>query len=166
MGGFATEVGIALRRARRARGLTLRAVSTLSDGRYKPTSIAGYERGERTISLERFSDLCRLYDVDPSTLLTEILETAGSAPEPGLDLERLEALGSSEAALVAGFVREIRTLRRGRPSDAIVLRAGDVEVLATAAGKRPEDLIEILGLTRASGEPIAPADEDRDATRT
>ena len=166
MGGFATEVGIALRRARRARGLTLRAVSTLSDGRYKPTSIAGYERGERSISLERFCDLCRLYDVDPSTLLTEILETAGSAPEPGLDLERLEALGSSEAALVAGFVREIRTLRRGRPSDAIVLRAGDVEVLATAAGKRPEDLIEILGLTRAPGEPTAPAPEDRDATRT
>lgn len=166
MGGFATEVGIALRRARRARGLTLRAVSTLSDGRYKPTSIAGYERGERSISLERFCDLCRLYGADPSTLLTEILETAGGAPEPGLDLERLEALGSSEAALVAGFVREIRTLRRGRPSDAIVLRAGDVEVLATAAGKRPEDLIEILGLTRASGDPTAPASEDRDATRT
>lgn len=166
MGGFATEVGTALRRARRARGLTLRAVSTLSDGRYKPTSIAGYERGERSISLERFCDLCRLYDADPSTLLTEILEIAGGAPEPGLDLERLEALGSSEAALVAGFVREIRTLRRGRPSDAIVLRAGDVEVLATAAGKRPEDLIEILGLTRASGEPTAPAPEDRDATQT
>ncbi len=165
MGGFATEVGIALRRARRARGLTLRAVSTLSDGRYKPTSIAGYERGERSISLERFCDLCRLYDVDPSTLLTETLETAGSAPEPGLELERLEALGSSEAALVAGFVREIRTLRRGRPSDAIVLRAGDVEVLATAAGKRPEDLIEILGLTRAPGEPTT-TPEDRDATRT
>ena len=49
VGGFSVEVGVALRRARRMRGLTLRAVSALSGGRYKPTSIAGYERGERTI---------------------------------------------------------------------------------------------------------------------
>lgn len=166
MGGFTTEVGIALRRARRARGLTLRAVSTLSDGRYKPTSIAGYERGERSISLERFCDLCRVYEVDPSSLLTEILEAVGVTPEPGIEVERLEALGSSEATLVAGFVREIRSLRRGRPSDAIVLRAGDVEVLATAAGKRPEDLIEILGRTRRAEEAAGPRPDDRDATRT
>jgi transcriptional regulator with XRE-family HTH domain len=166
LGGFATQVGVALRRARRARGLTLRAVSALSDGRYKPTSIAGYERGERSISLERFCDLCRLYEVEPATLISEILEALGRAAEPGIDVERLEALGSSEAALVAGFVREIRTLRRGRPSDAIVLRAGDVEVLATAAGKRPEDLIEILGRSRGAEEASGSEPNDRDATRT
>ncbi|HSD48626.1 MAG TPA: helix-turn-helix domain-containing protein [Actinomycetota bacterium] len=161
MGIFGEQVGVALRRARRARGLTLRAVSNLSDGRYKPTSIAGYERGERSISLERFCDLCRLYDVDPSALLTEILEAVGGAPEPGLDVDRLEALGSAEAALVAGFVREIRTLRHGRASDAIVLRAGDVEVLATAAGKRPEDLIEILGRPRRTQDDTDPAGTPR-----
>jgi transcriptional regulator with XRE-family HTH domain len=163
LGGFGSEIGIALRRARRARGLTLRAVSRLSDDRYKPTSIAGYERGERAITLERFCDLCRLYGVDPTALLAEILEEVGEAPGPELDVERLESLGSAEAALVAGFVREIRSLRRGRPSDAIVLRAGDVEVLATAAGKRPEDLIGILGRSpgeRRAGDPAG----DRDVT--
>lgn len=160
MGDFGEQVGHALRRARRARGLTLRAVSELSDGQYKPTSIAGYERGERSISLERFSDLCRVYDVDPSALLTEILEAADGTPDRGLDLERLEALGSAEAALVAGFVREIGTLRHGRPSEAIVLRAGDVEVLATAAGRHPEDLAEILGRPRRTERDTDP---DRDA---
>lgn len=160
MGGFAAEVGIALRRARTARGLTLRAVSRLSDGRYKPTSIAGYERGERSISLERFCDLCRLYDADPTAVLAEVLHAVGALPEPGFDVERLESLGSAEAALVAGFLREIRTLRHDRPSDAVVLRVGDVEVLATAAGKRPEDLIEILGRAAGSGEE---ADDPREA---
>lgn len=167
MGGFTAAVGIALRRARRARGLTLRAVSRLSDGRYKPTSIAGYERGERAISLERFCGLCRLYDVDPTILLGEALEGAGGVPEPEpeLELERLEALGSAEAALVAGFVREIRSLRRGGPSDEIVLRAGDVEVLATAAGRRPEDLIDILARTRRSDDDAEAGPEDRDTMR-
>ncbi|HEU4354726.1 MAG TPA: helix-turn-helix transcriptional regulator [Actinomycetota bacterium] len=160
MGIFGEQVGLALRRARRGRGLTLRAVSELSGGRYKPTSIAGYERGERAISLERFSDLCRLYDVDPSALLAEILEAVDGTPDRGVDVERLEALGSAEAALVAGFVREIRTLRHGRPSDEIVLRAGDVEVLATAAGRHPEELAEILGRPRRTERDTDP---NRDA---
>jgi transcriptional regulator with XRE-family HTH domain len=161
MGVFEERVGVALRRARRARALTLRAVAKLSDDRFRPTSIAGYERGERSISLERFCELCRLYDVDPATLLTEILETAVAPPEVGLDVERPEALDPPEAALVAGFVREVRTLRHGRSSDAIVLRAGDVEVLATAAGKLPEELVGLLSRHRRSAEDGDPAPEDR-----
>ena len=45
------EVGHALRRARLARGLTLRQVGERSLGTFKPTAVAGYERAERTISL-------------------------------------------------------------------------------------------------------------------
>ena len=48
------EVGRALRRARLARGLTLRQVGERSLGAFKPTAVAGYERGERAISLKRF----------------------------------------------------------------------------------------------------------------
>src|SRR5512141_3377511 len=63
--GIGLAVGMALRRARQARGLTLRDISTLSGGRFKPTSIAGYERAERAISLDRFCDLCALYGAAP-----------------------------------------------------------------------------------------------------
>ncbi len=146
-------VGMALRRARQARGLTLRDISALSGGRYKPTSIAGYERAERTISLERFCDLCRLYGVAPPAMLAQVLEGLEGA-EPGIDIAFLESIGSAEAALISGFVREIRALRHSASGESIVLRAGDVEVLATAAGKRPEELTSILapaGGTRAEG---------------
>lgn len=139
MEGIGVEIGNRLRRARRARGFTLRDVSRLSKDKYKPTSVAGYERGERTISLERFCDLCQLYDVPPPAFLAEILRSAKATPEPDIDVEVLESLGSAEAALVSGFVREIQALHRGQPSETIVLRAGDVEVLATAAGKKPEE---------------------------
>jgi len=145
MGTFELEAGKALRRARRARGLTLRQVSAISLGRFKPTSVAGYERGERSISLERFCELCQLYEVPPQTLLAEILRSIAGGPEPDIDLTLLESLGSAEGALVAGFIRQIRALRREAASGRIALRAGDLEVLATAAGKKREELAEALG---------------------
>lgn len=145
MGRIALETGRALRRARRARELTLRQVSALSKGRYKPTSVAGYERGERAISMERFCELCQLYGVAPHALLADIIRAVGGMPEPDIDLARLEALGSTESALVAGFIRQIRALRREHPSGIVVLRTGDLEVLATAAGKKPAELVEALG---------------------
>lgn len=143
--GLGIEIGIGLRRARQARGLTLRDVSRLSEGGFKPTSVAGYERGERAISLERFCDLCRLYDVAPPAVLTEILRSIGEPPEPDIDLQLLESLGAAEAALVSGFIREIRRARRGEPAERIAVRAGDVEVLATATGGQRDALREILG---------------------
>jgi transcriptional regulator with XRE-family HTH domain len=162
MGGASLEIGKGLRRVRRARGLTLRDVSRLSEGKYKPTSVAGYERGERTISLERFCDLCRLYDVPAPALLAEILESMEARPEVELDLRALRSLGSSDAAVVSRYVREIRTLRRAEPSETISLRWGDVEVLADATSREPEELIDLLGSsadTRAgTGEADMPSD--------
>ncbi|HEX6230537.1 MAG TPA: helix-turn-helix transcriptional regulator [Actinomycetota bacterium] len=145
MGRFATEIGNALRRARRARGLTLRQVSTITQGKFKPTSVAGYERGERAISLERFCELSQLYGLPPQALLADIWRSVEGAPEPDIDLALLESLDSAEAALVAGFIRQIRALRREPATETIVLRAGDLEVLATAAGKKPAELVEVLG---------------------
>ena len=50
-------MGRALRRARSGRGLTLRDVGMRSAGKFTPTAVAGYERGERKISLQRFCEL-------------------------------------------------------------------------------------------------------------
>lgn len=141
---IAVEIGRALRRARLARGLTLRDVSTASGGRFKATSVAGYERGERSISLERYVSLCAVYGVRPERLLVDIVSAIEGRSEPEIDLTVLEALGTGESALVSGFVRQVRTLRGAEDEDTIVLRAGDLEVLATASGKRPEELLEIL----------------------
>jgi transcriptional regulator with XRE-family HTH domain len=79
------QIGAGLRNARRRRALTLRQVSALSEGRFKATSVAGYERGERAISLRRFVELAELYGVPPPTLLAEIMRTVEPAPEGGVD---------------------------------------------------------------------------------
>lgn len=144
MGELAVEIGKALRRARLGRGLTLRQVTGISQGRFKATSVAGYERGERTISVERFCELSELYGTAPQAVLGEIMRAMRGRLEPEIDLTRLEAIGSSEGALVSGFVRQIRAQRGEPPSTTIVLRVADLDVLATAAGTTREELAEAL----------------------
>ena len=84
------EVGRALRRARLDLGLTLRQVGERSLGAFKPTAVAGYERGERTISLERFYALCSFYGVAPTEVLAEIEEALDPPAEALVDLTQLE----------------------------------------------------------------------------
>jgi len=144
MGRFALEIGTALRRARGARDLTLRQVSSMTRGRFKATSVAAYERGERTISLERFIELCDLYGIPAQAMLSEILGPLNVRSVAVIDRDLLESSLSAEASLISGFVRQVSSLRREQPSGAIVLRAGDLEVLATASGKEPTELVKIL----------------------
>ena len=138
------EIGRALRRLRRAHGLTLVDVAAMSNGMFKATSVAGYERGERSITLERFCSLCQLYGLAPDRVLAEILRRTEGRIEPEIDLAALESLGTTESALLSGFARQVRGLRGEPQADTITLRAGDLEVLATAEGRRPEELAEAL----------------------
>jgi hypothetical protein len=124
--------------------LTLRELTRQSAGRFKATSVAGYERGERTISVERFCELCVLYGVAPQVVLGDILLAVGGGSEPEIDLSRLETMRSAEGSLLSEFVRQIKALRGETSSERIALRAGDIEVLATAAGKTPEELAEAI----------------------
>ncbi len=81
-------MGRALRRARQARGFTLRDVGIRSGGIFTPTAVAGYERGERAISLQRFCRLATFYGVAPEDLLAEALHPDDR--EPVVDLTPLE----------------------------------------------------------------------------
>jgi transcriptional regulator with XRE-family HTH domain len=141
---FAVEIGKALRRARVGRGLTLRQVAGLSQNRFKATSVAGYERGERTISVERFLELCDVYGISPTAVLGEIVRAVGGKLEQEIDLTLLEKMGTARGTLLSSFVRQIRA-QRGEPvSETIVLREADLDVLATAAGTTREELAEAL----------------------
>jgi transcriptional regulator with XRE-family HTH domain len=107
MASMALEIGRALRRARLARGMTLKQLSVASAGRFKPTSVAGYERGERSISVVRFCELCRLVGVPPDRLLGEILRAARADPDLVIDLTHLERLGPSEGELLSKWRRSV-----------------------------------------------------------
>jgi transcriptional regulator with XRE-family HTH domain len=78
---------------RQGRGLSLRQVTVRSGGRFKPSSVASYERGERQISLERFFALADVYDVAPERIVAAI------AHELEVDKERLGPGGRRRAAL-------------------------------------------------------------------
>ena len=59
-----------------------------SGGRFKPSSVASYERGERQISLERFFALAEVYDVTPERVVAAIayhLERDREGPGTGVN---------------------------------------------------------------------------------
>ena len=88
---FSKAVGSMLRRARRSHHLTLNDVTALTAGRFKPSVLGGYERGERTLSVDRFCELAMIYGVAPDRLLAEALDVLYDQERPDLvDLTALE----------------------------------------------------------------------------
>ena len=136
------ETGRALRDARLARGLTLRDVGTRSNGLFKPTAVAGYERAERAISLERFCDLARLYGMAPERLLLQILWRMAGGPEPSIDRTKVEELPVEEADVVGDFLQKVRRLRGDSDDEVIRVRIQDLEVLATVSGHQLGEFLD------------------------
>jgi transcriptional regulator with XRE-family HTH domain len=71
-----------LRQVRTGRSLSLRQVTVRSGGRFKPSSVASYERGERQISLERLFALAEVYGVAPERIVAAIAHRMEEA-QPG-----------------------------------------------------------------------------------
>jgi transcriptional regulator with XRE-family HTH domain len=94
---FAAVTGQVLRQVRVGRSLSLRQVTVRSGGRFKPSSVASYERGERQISLERFFALANVYEVAPERIVAAIAyrlerkrEKVGAGRADALDVDVLE----------------------------------------------------------------------------
>lgn len=126
-------VGETLRRARLERGFTLRRVQHLSNGRFKPSSLAGYERAERKISLESFLQLAKLYGVPADRLLQAAMENLEGRRSVTVDLTLLPLIPESYGKLVGDLVHRVRSQRSDTLGDTITLRAGDLEELAMSA---------------------------------
>lgn len=141
---LAKEIGIVLRVARRARGLTLRNVSTMSSGILKPSSLASYERGDRALTVERFLLLADLYGIRPARLMAQISQRVEGRPPIVVTLETAHTIGGIEGVILAGFVQEVIALRRQPAPEVISLRDGDLEVLATAAGRREKEFMQAV----------------------
>jgi transcriptional regulator with XRE-family HTH domain len=144
-GDIRVETGRALRAARHARGMTLRDVGTKSDGQLRPTAVAGYERAERGISLERFSELAQLYGMGPERLLLQIMWRMAGGPEPTIDRAKVGELPVEEADVIGGFVQRVRHLRGDSDDELITVRIQDLEVLATVSGNQLREFLEHIG---------------------
>jgi transcriptional regulator with XRE-family HTH domain len=143
---FYEAVGEVLRRARRARGLTLRDVEERSGTAFKASVLGGYERGERSISLGRFWDLARLYGLPADRLLAEVAEILQplGRKEVVIDLNRLRLIAEPARGTVAGFAHQIRTRRGDYLSDVVTLRSGDLEPISYELRIRPPTLLRRL----------------------
>ncbi len=146
MARFGAEIGRALRHARRERGFTLRDLERASHGRFKPSSVAGYERGERSISLDRFCELVGFYGIPPDRLLADILTHIApqGRQELVIDLDRLILILGEEGERVAAFVQNVKAQRGDHLTDVITLRSGDLEALAMASHMKPSALLSKL----------------------
>ncbi|HEY7661136.1 MAG TPA: helix-turn-helix transcriptional regulator [Actinomycetota bacterium] len=141
MGKHVTRnLGRALRRAREARGFSLRDASRSSGGRFTPSGIAGYERGERRISVERLCALADLYGVRPDRLLADALRAPG-ALGIDLDLSAVAELSPEVRHLIAGFIEEVLAMRGESGADRISLRSGDLEIIAGTSGSSAIELL-------------------------
>lgn len=135
----------------------MRELARRSAGRFKSTSVAGYERAERKITAERFCELATFYDVDPARLLAHAVQAAEGIPPVVIDLTRVEAFKSNAGQLLAEFTREVVELRGDQGADTISLRSGDLEVLATMSGHEPRVFAQrIRPALRFAPEPQTP----------
>lgn len=144
--GFADALGLALREARLRAGLTLSDVQKRSRGKFKPSAVGGYERGERTISVERLAGLGEIYAVAADRLLATALDKI--SPEArrrlSIDTSRLSRLESEAARKVAELIHKVKVERGDYLTDVITLRSGDIEELALATRITPRALLSDL----------------------
>jgi transcriptional regulator with XRE-family HTH domain len=80
------DVQINLRKIRKSKGLTLAQVEALSNGVHRGMVVGSYERGSRSISVDRLIALAELYDVPVSEFF------GPTKPEPKMVLMPLEDL--------------------------------------------------------------------------
>jgi transcriptional regulator with XRE-family HTH domain len=144
------EIGRVLRLVRVARGLTLRGAAAASNGRFRPSSIAGYERGERAITIQRFCDLAGVYGVEPARLLDGILADARGESRIELDLTALGELDLPEAATLRSFAERVRGLRGTGGAEVVTLRHADLEVIARVSGRGRDELLDLLSPARTT----------------
>lgn len=146
MKSLAEAIGHTLRDARKRRGLTLHDTTSLSGGRYKASAVGGYERGERSISLQRFCELAELYGESPDRLLAEAFDglSPGRGDDVVIDLTRLPLVKEEEGRVVAQYVYELKSRRGDYEGEVITLRSGDLDALALRSRMKPRVLRQKL----------------------
>lgn len=143
--GLTIAAGATLRAARLQAGLSLEQLARRSGGRYKPSSLGGYERGERTLSLPRFCDLAELLGMPADQMLTRALRAIDPEGyrEVAIDVRRLP--DSNGGRQVARYVNHIQSMRGDFLAEVLTFRAGDLRVIARTSGLSVRRLLADLG---------------------
>jgi len=130
-------IGGRLRSIRQQKQLSMLDVDRLSHGDFGPSTIGAYERGDRTISLDRLERLARFYGVSVQQFLPRSADdswtsTRTSPIEERLTINLLELRGQDPTVFGAidRYVELIRQQRHDSHPRLITLRGTDALVFA------------------------------------
>lgn len=146
---YAELVGEKLRRLRQERGLSLQEVCARSGGSFVVSTLSAYERGKRSLSLERLCELAAIYGQPPTAILDLDLEAdlqKNLAPGSPLriSLRRLGRLDPEERRPLETYLSFLRELRNDPTQDLLTIRKDDLNYLSGLYGVRPQALKDYL----------------------
>ena len=151
------SIAARIRRLRRERGWSLADVERLSRGSIKAVVLGSYERGDRTISLNRAIEIAKIFSVPLHFLLAapEITAPPPATASMLLDLRRLRLLMDDPTKNADRTLQMIYALvawlagRRGDWNGEVMsLRQGDQAILALMAMTTEKGLSEWLAQSR------------------
>lgn len=141
-------VGEKLRRLRLDRGLSLQEVCDRSGGAFVVSTLSAYERGKRSLSLERLLELAEIYGLSPTSLLDIDEEGEGRSLNRNRPLrirvDHLDRLSEEERRPLENYLDFLRNLRNDPAREILTIRKDDLAYLSTLYGVRPQMLKERL----------------------
>ncbi len=157
---YAEELGRRLRAARHHRGMSLVEVQIRSAGRWTPGTLGAYERGNRSLRVQRLAELAELYEI-PATLLLPKRADLGSGeglPTVVIDLVRLRRLPPTRTGPLRRWLAIVQVLRNDHSRDVLKLRRTDLHALSRLYSTAPLALYERFEAWGALAEagPAAP----------
>ena len=155
---YAKPLGARLRAIRTQQGLSLHGVEEKSRGRWKAVVVGSYERGDRSVTVQKLAELADFYGVPVSELLPGDAAPTAMAPSPKLviDLERMSQLPREKAGPLARYVATIQSQRGDYNGRVLSIRQEDLRSLAVIYDKSPGDLTEeLIGWGGRPGRPVA-----------
>lgn len=146
---YAELVGEKLRRLRQDRGMSLQEVCDRSGGSFVVSTLSAYERGKRSISLERLLELSDIYGLAPTSLLEldddgEFQGALGRNRPLRIRIEHVERLNESERRPLENYLQFLRNLRNDPAREVLTIRKDDLTYLSSLYGVRPHALKERL----------------------
>jgi transcriptional regulator with XRE-family HTH domain len=146
---YAELVGEKLRRMRQDRGLSLQEVCERSGGSFVVSTLSAYERGKRSLSLERLCELASIYGQSPMSMLDiednpEFQRALTSNGPLRIRLESLERLDPEERRPLETYLAFLRELRNDPAREILTIRKEDLAYLSALYGVRPQALKDYL----------------------
>lgn len=147
---YAELVGEKLRRMRQDRGLSLQEVCDRSGGSFVVSTLSAYERGKRSLSLERLCELASVYGQSPTAILDvegepDFQHRSLSSNGPlRIRLDSLHQLDPEERRPLETYLSFLRELRNDPARDMLTIRKEDLVYLSSLYGVRPAALKDYL----------------------